>query len=266
MHFASTQARQFQHFVIRDLVQFASVFDQSRIGRKNPFDIGVDFADVRFQHGRQSGCRRVAAAATQRGDIEIFVDPLKPRSDHDFAFAERLSHPVGFDFANSCLGVSRIRQDSNLIPCQADGRLAQCLNGHRHQSDGLLFASGQQHIHFTRWGNIADLFRKGDQFVRFITACADDHHDLITSPFCIHRSFCCRHNPLSIRDARTTKFLYNQCHLKIPRKVPIATRKRASSNKVATVTPQRDTHRGEPDRIANVRDGDDIRKIPVAEH
>ena len=42
----------------------------------------------------------------------------------------------------------RIGDDADLAAGEADGRLAQVLDGHRHQGDRFLLARGQQHVHF----------------------------------------------------------------------------------------------------------------------
>ena len=110
-----------------------------------------------------------------------------------------------------------------MVAGQADSGFTQCLNRHGDQCHGLLFAGGQQHIHFPwRWG-VADLPGEFDQFVRFVATGTDDHDHLIAGAFRGDSPLCSRHDSLSIRDARTPKLLNDQCHERIPSKVPLVT-------------------------------------------
>ena len=67
-------------------------------------------------------------------------------------------------------------------PGQADGRLAQILDGHRHQGDRLLLAGGQQHVHFAGEGVALTSSASSISSSVLWPAGTDDHHDLVAGP------------------------------------------------------------------------------------
>ena len=89
VHHAGPQAGQLEHLVVADLLDVPGLGQDAGIGRVDAVDVGVDFAGVGLQHGRQGHGRGVAAAAAQRGDVEVLVDALKAGGDDDLAFVQR---------------------------------------------------------------------------------------------------------------------------------------------------------------------------------
>ncbi len=79
VHHAGAEAGEFEHFVVADPFDAAGFGQEPRIGRVDAVDVGVDFAGVGPEHRGEGDGRGVAAAAAERGDVEVFVDPLGSR-------------------------------------------------------------------------------------------------------------------------------------------------------------------------------------------
>ena len=123
VHHAGAEAGQLEHFVVADAAHLAGLGHEARIGREDAVDVGVDLADVGVEHGRQGDGGRVAAAAAERGDVEVFVDALEAGRDDDLAVVEQLLHALGRDRLDAGLGVGAIGADADLAAGEAD-RLA----------------------------------------------------------------------------------------------------------------------------------------------
>ena len=108
------EAGQLEHLVVADPVDLARLGDDPRVGRVDAVDVGVDLAGVGPEHGGQGHGGRVGAAAAQRRDVVVLVDPLEAGDDDDLALVERLDHPLGRDVADARLGVEAVGDDADL--------------------------------------------------------------------------------------------------------------------------------------------------------
>ena len=102
--------------------------------------------------------------------------------------------------------------DTHLSTSQTDRLVTERMDGHRHQSNAHLFTRGKQHVHFTSRWSIVDLIGQVDQQVGVVAHSANHDDDLIAALLSTNCLTSCRQNLLWIRDARTTKLLYYQCH------------------------------------------------------
>ncbi len=82
----------------------------------------------------------VRAAAAERGDVVVLVDALEAGDDDDLAVSKGLVQPLRGDVLDAGLGVKAVGDDADLGPGEADGRLAERLDRHRHERDGDLLA------------------------------------------------------------------------------------------------------------------------------
>ena len=179
VHHAGPEAGQLQHLVVADAVQLAGLGHEPRIGRVHAVDIGVNFAGIGIQHRRQRHGRRIAAAAAERGDVEILVDPLEAGRDHDLAVVEQLLHPLGRDRLNAGLRMRAVGADADLGAGQAHRLGTERMDRHRHQRDAHLLAGREQHIHLAAGGVVGDLLGQVDQLIGLVPHRAHDHHDLV---------------------------------------------------------------------------------------
>ena len=92
-------ARQLDHLVVGNPRQLSRLRTDSRISRKNTFDIGVNLARLGVEKRRQRHRAGVRAAAPESGNIVIFIDALKAGDDDDLA---RVQSPAR-SWSNRCL-------------------------------------------------------------------------------------------------------------------------------------------------------------------
>src|SRR5262249_45000363 len=121
----------------------------------------------------------VGAAAAEGGDVVILVDALEAGDDDDVAVIERVPHALRGDILDAGLGVEAVGDDADLGAGEADGLFTERLDGHGHEGDGDLLASGQQHVHFTGGRLVADFLGQLDQFVGGVAARTNDDDDMI---------------------------------------------------------------------------------------
>ena len=93
----------------------------ARVGGVDAIDVGVNLAGIGPQHGGQGDGRRIAAAAAERGDVEIVVDALEAGGDDDVAVVEQLLHPLGGNRLDAGLGMRAVGLNADLRPGEADG-------------------------------------------------------------------------------------------------------------------------------------------------
>ena len=120
MHHAGTQAGQFEHLVIAQLVQSLGTFHQSRIGRVDAIHVGVDLAACGTEHGGQGHGGGIAAATTERGNVLVLVNPLEAGSDHDIAVIQQLFNTGCRNRDDAGLGVRAVGTNTDLCTRQAD--------------------------------------------------------------------------------------------------------------------------------------------------
>ena len=216
VHHPRAQAREFEHLIEADPVNFAGILHDTRIGRIDAIDIGINLASVGPEHGGEGDGGRVGTASAEGGDVVMFIHALEPGDDDDLALVERLDYPVGRDVADAGLGVKAIGDDADLSAREADRRDALGVDRHRHQRDADLFAGREQHVHLARRGALVDLLGKLDQFIGRVPARRDDHEHAIAGIASADRPASRRPNLDGIGHARPAEFLDHQAHRIIP--------------------------------------------------
>ena len=88
MQYSRTKARKFQHFVVAYLLNFACFRQDSWIGGINPCHIGVNFTRFGAKHRRKCNRGKVTPAPAEGGNVEIFINTLKPGSNDDVAIVK----------------------------------------------------------------------------------------------------------------------------------------------------------------------------------
>ncbi len=211
MHHTCPQAGQFQHFVVADLGDASCFRQDSRVGGIDAVDVGVDLALVGAQHGGQGHGRRVAAAASERGDVEILVDSLKPGGDDDVAVVQRLSACDRFE-------IERIRALvwllSVLMPIWAPVRLTALYPSASTAmaiSATLTCSPVESSMSISRAGgrSLTWLARSISE-IRVLAHRADDHHHLVAFLLCANRLAGGSQNHLGVGDTGTAELLHDQ--------------------------------------------------------
>ena len=207
VHHARAQAGQLQNLVVADAVHLAGLGHEPRIGREHAVDVGVNLAGVGIEHGRQGHGRRIAAAAAERRDVEVFVDPLEAGRDDDLAVVEQLLHPLGRDRLNAGLRVRAVGADADLAAREAHGLGPQRMDRHRHQRDAHLLAGREEHVHLAAGRVVGDLLGEVDEHVGLMPHRADDHHDLVAILLRTNGPPSRHTNLFRISDTRAAEFL-----------------------------------------------------------
>ena len=192
MHDARSRAGEFEHLVVADPVDLASLGHDARVGRVDAVHVGIDLAadleravagppvaGVVLHDGGEGNGSRVGATSTQGRDVEVLVHALEPGDDDDLTFLESAAHAFRADALDAGLGVRPVGDDADLRPGEADGALAECVDRHREERDRLLFARGEEHVHLAGGRGLADLLGQLDQFVGLVAARADDDENLV---------------------------------------------------------------------------------------
>ena len=216
VHHSRPQAREFEHLVVADPIDLASLGHDPRIGGEDPRDVGINLASLGAKHGGESDGGGVGTPSAKGGDVVILVHPLKARDDHDLAFTKGLDHALGGDVANPGLRVKAVGHQADLCSGEADRGDPERLDRHRHERDADLLAGGEEHVHLSGRRPLGDFFRQGDQFIRGMPARGDDHKDLFTTPEGTDRTFRGGENSRGIGDARAAEFLDQQSHFLTP--------------------------------------------------
>ena len=95
-----TQRREFEHFVVTDLVELARGVNLVGIGCIDAVDVGINFAFFGLERGREGNCGGVLTTAAKSCDILVLVNALKARDNHDIFFAELALQPLLVDAAD----------------------------------------------------------------------------------------------------------------------------------------------------------------------
>ena len=164
VHHVRPGTGQFQHLVVADPLDEPGLGNHARIGRVDAVDVGEDFTDVGPENGGQGDGRGVAAAAAKRGYVARLVNPLKTGGDDDVALVDPMD-PLGRDGMDAGLGMGVVGADAHLGAGHADGLVPERMNGHRHQSDGDLFAGREEHVQFAGGGFGGNAAGKPEQAV-----------------------------------------------------------------------------------------------------
>ena len=209
MHHARPEARQLQHFVVGDRSQAAGFRQNPRVGRVDAVDVGVDLAQVGIEHGGQGHGRGVGAAAAERRDVAVLINPLKPGCDHDRPVGQQFLHVVGRDRLDARLGMRRVGADADLGSGEAHRLAASRLNRHRKQRHAHLLSRREEHVHLTGAGAIGDLLGQIDENVGLVAHRAHHHDNLIASLVAGDRLAGRRLNLLRVGHARAAKFLHH---------------------------------------------------------
>ena len=179
MEHACALRRQFQHFIICDLVQLPGVGDDAGIRGVHAVHIRIDLAQIRPESRRQRYGAGVAAAAAQRCDVPQTIHALKARHQNDAVLIQFRPDPLGVDLLDPGIGMYLGGLDAHL-PCrQRHAGQAHGLQCHGAQGDGDLLAGGQQHIHLPLGRLRVDLLRLGNEIVRRVPLGGQDYDDVI---------------------------------------------------------------------------------------
>src|SRR5581483_3635636 len=109
VHDAGAKAGQLEHFVVADAGDAASLGHDARVGGVNAIDVRVNLAGVGAEDGCQSDGGSIAAAAAERGDVEVVVDALKAGGDDDIAVVERLAEASRFNRLDAGFAITGVR-------------------------------------------------------------------------------------------------------------------------------------------------------------
>ena len=212
MHHTGAEARQLEHLVVADRREAPGGGKDPRIGCVDAVDVGVDLADVGAQHGGKRHGGGVGAAAAERRDVAMLVDPLEAGGDHDPAVVEELHDVVGGDRLDPGLRVGAVGADADLSAGQAHRLLAERLDRHREQGHAHLLAGGEKHVHLAGAGALGDLLGEIDKDVGLVPHGTDHDDDLVAALVPGHRFARCRHDLLRVGDARSAELLDHQGH------------------------------------------------------
>ena len=251
LHDFGAEAGQFQHFVVRDLVQLPGGGNDARIGRVDAVHVGVDLAQVGLESGGQSDGREGGTTAAERRDLPFGSLPLEAGHDDHVAAIEHLMNLLGGDVGDLGLGMDAVRVDAGLRSGQGNRRNVEGMQGHGGQGDGGLFAGGQENVHFSFAGQRHDLLGQLDQAVGHTAHGGDDHDDLIAFGAMTGNAGGDIFDPIGVADGGATIFLNDQGHAAVTRStnqraptLPKAREEGKGPNPVGTTA----NHRKPPDR------------------
>ena len=149
---------------------------------KTPGDVGVDFAHVGAQRGREGHGAGVRPAASERGDVAgVGRHPLEAGHEHDVVLFQRRLDAVGADVEDHRLGVGLVGDDPGLGAGQRDRQVPEVVDRHRAQGAGDALARGQQHVHLAGVGRRGDLLGHRDQLVGGLAAGGEDRDDRVAA-------------------------------------------------------------------------------------
>ena len=213
VHNARAHAGEFKHFVVTNAFDATRFGNDARVGGIDAVDVGVNVAAIGLKRGGKRDGGRIASAAAERRDVEVVVDSLEPGGNDDFPFVERAFHAVGGDRADSRSAIGRVGADPDLGAGETDGFISERFKRDRHKRNRNLLARREEHVHLTGVRVFAKFMGKLDEVISLFPHRAHDHNDLIACAAFANRFPRRRQNLLSIRYARSAKFLYDQRHV-----------------------------------------------------
>ena len=146
-------AGELQHVVVADGIELLGARGDARVGRVDAVHIGVDLADVGVDAPGDGHGRGVGATAAQRGDVAVGVDALEPGDHGDGAVVQRVQDALVVHLDDAGLIVGAVGLDARLAAGEADGLVAQSLDGHGQKRHGDLLAGGQQPVQLAGRGS-----------------------------------------------------------------------------------------------------------------
>ena len=169
VHDAGADAGQLEHLVVADDVDLAGLGDEPRVGGVDAVHVGVDLAADRRRSGGVAGRGRASSRAARATAVvsepprpsvvmlSFSSMPWKPATMTILPSSRACRMRVGGDVLDAGLGVGAVGDDADLGAGEADGLLAELLDGHGHQRDGDLLAGGQEHVHLAGRRVLGDL-------------------------------------------------------------------------------------------------------------
>ena len=157
---------QFQHFFERHQFDWMCARNDTRIRGEHTVDVGINFADIRAECGRQSDCRGIAAAAPKSRDVfGVPIESLKSRDDGNRTVVESLTNSIRGhvnDARGSVLGGGHHARLASRVGTRL---VTEALDRHSQESHRNSLAGRKKHVEFPRVGSFRDLVSQIDQFV-----------------------------------------------------------------------------------------------------
>lgn len=85
LHDTGAEFRHFQHFAVRNLVDFLRIGNDTGIGRIYAVNVGIDFTNISMDGTGNGNCRRIGTTAAERRNITMTGDTLEACDDDDIA-------------------------------------------------------------------------------------------------------------------------------------------------------------------------------------
>lgn len=149
LHDTGAEFRHFQHFAVRNLVDFLRIGNDTRIGRVHAVNVGIDFTNISMDGtGNGNGCR-IGTTAAERRNITMPRNPLETGNDDDIALIQCFHDAARFQCQDAAFIKSIAGLDAGLSTGKGNSLLAGFLESHSHEGDRDLFARRQEHVHFT---------------------------------------------------------------------------------------------------------------------
>ncbi len=199
-----------EHLLEGDACQLARVRDYSWIGAEYTGNVGIDFAHLSADGGRERHRGCVRATAAERGDIAGGRrDALEAGDEHDPVLGQGGEDALGAHIDDARLGVRLVGHDSRLRARQRDGAVTEIVDRHRAQRAGDALSRGEQHVHLARVGSSGDLLGHRDQLVGRLAARGQNHHDAVAGLTLLDDARSGTLYPLSVGDRGTTELHYH---------------------------------------------------------
>ena len=157
LHDTGAEFRHFQHFAVRNLVDFLRIGNDTGIGRIYAVNVGIDFTNISMDGTGNGNCRRIGATAAERRNITMTGDTLEACDDDDIALVQSLHDAARFQCQDAAFVKGVAGLDTGLCSRKGNSLLASFLESHSHEGDGDLFARRQEHVHFTAVSLRSDL-------------------------------------------------------------------------------------------------------------
>ena len=179
MQHLCTRSRHLEHLFIAELGQMLRVRNRARIRGVDAVDIGVDLRVRGIESGGHGQRRRIAPAATERGDLPLVTHALIAGDDDHAPALELVFDPMRAHVDDARVEMTIVGDDAALGSREGDRVDAPLLNRHREQRHRDAFASREQHVELAPGRGRVDLVSEGEELIGRLAHRRDDDHHVV---------------------------------------------------------------------------------------
>ncbi len=174
MEHPGADGRQFEHLLVAYVAQLAGGGLHARVGGEDAFHVRVDLAALGAQRGGERDGRRVGAAAAERGDVQLFRDPLEAGDDAHPAALQLAAEAGGVEREDARSTVGHIGAQAGLGAGEAHGVHAHGVERHGQEGHRDRLSGGEEQVELACLRLVSQLAREGKEAVGGVTHRRDD--------------------------------------------------------------------------------------------